>query len=105
MTTETHRTATIHHTTEVGVADRFDAHQVERFADDLRKATGHVVLDLGRTRFIDSFGLHALVEARATAIERGADLAIGRISQTARITLELAGLTEALPVIEMVEAA
>ncbi len=98
-------TPDIHHTTEIGVADRFDAHQVERFAADLRQVSGHVRLDLGRTRFIDSYGLHALVEARATAIERGADLAISRISQTARITLELAGLTEALPVDDIAEAA
>ncbi len=96
---------TTHHTTEIGLAERFDAHQVDRFADDIHAASGSVVLDLGRTRFIDSHGLHALVEARANAIARGADLSIGQISQTARITLELAGLHETLPAASMVEAA
>lgn len=100
-----HTTRTTHHTTEIGLADRFDAHQVDRFAEDVHAAKGAVVLDLGRTRFIDSHGLHALVEARANAIERGADLSINRISQTARITLELAGLHETLPVADVAEAA
>ena len=78
-------------------ADRFDVHQVERFRAEVARATGDIVVDLGRTRFLDVAALYALVDARAALVDRGSELWIDGLSKTARITLELAGLAEAFP--------
>jgi anti-anti-sigma factor len=92
-------------TTRLDVAERFDAHEVETFTTRVAAVPAGVVLDLSRVRFVDSAGLHALVEARANAIEQGHDLVVDGISQTARITFELAGLAEAFPTVADLEAA
>ena len=85
--------------------ERFDTHQVDRFRDAVSQADGDVVIDLGRVRFLDAAAMNALVEARAALIEAGAELWLDRLSQTARITLELAGLSESFPTGEFLHKA
>ena len=88
-------------TTAVTVPHRFDVHELDAFASTIDTAAGDVVLDLGAVQFIDTAGLHALVEARAEALGRGAELWIDGLSVAARVTFELAGLGEAFPVLDV----
>lgn len=76
---------------------RFDVHAVDAFSAFVASVDRSAVLDLGEVRFMDGAALDALVRTRAELIERGDELWLGDVSVAARITLELAGLAEALP--------
>lgn len=85
---------------------RFDSHELEWFGQATQRFDEQLELDLEEVGFIDSAGLRALVELRARALELDRDVRIVSCSQAARITFELAGLEEILPVeAAMAEAA
>lgn len=81
----------------VRLPDRFDVHQLPSFEAEMLETFTDVELDLGDVRFLDQHALRALVKARADAILSGHEVWIGRISTAAQVTLELTGLTEAVP--------
>jgi anti-anti-sigma factor len=93
-------------TTTHRLADRFDAHELDAFRTMAASVRGDLALDLSGLRFIDSAALNLLVETRAALLDRGHELWIEEPSIAARITLELAGLDEAFPLMgSMHEAA
>jgi len=65
----------------------------------IRQEPGDVVIDLSQTRFIDSVGLHALLNAQRRLTRRGRHLAVivgpGQVSEM----IELARLVETLGVV------
>lgn len=82
----------------ITLPERFDVHEVPDFEAQVLGVDGDLTIDLGDVRFLDGEALRALVKSRADAIVAGNDLAVVRMSTTARVTLELTGLAEALPV-------
>lgn len=91
------------HATVVSVAGELDVLTVPRLMttlDDLvRRKQGDVVLDLTRTAFIDSLGLHALLNVQRRLTERSRRLTVICHEGPVRYAIELARLSEAFGVV------
>jgi anti-sigma B factor antagonist len=100
MTVSTRRDA---HETVVGVAGELDiltVPRLARFLDDIvRRDSGDLVMDLSRTEFIDSLGLHALLTVQRRLAERSRRLTVICDAGPVRHSIELARLAEPLGVI------
>jgi anti-sigma B factor antagonist len=90
------------HETVVSVAGELDVLTVPRLAttldDIVRRRHGDVVMDLIRTEFIDSLGLHALLSVQRRLAERSRRLTV-ICDGPVRHSIELARLTEPLGVV------
>jgi anti-anti-sigma factor len=77
----------------VNFAGEVDAASSGAFSDELldaaRLGTGPIVVNLGNVSFLDSSGLHALVNARETAGNR---LRLGTVNPAVRRVLEMTAL-------------
>jgi anti-anti-sigma factor len=86
----------------VSVAGELDVLTIPRLAttldDIVRRHHGDVVMDLIRTEFIDSLGLHALLTVQRRLAERSRRLTV-ICDGTVRHSIELARLTDALGVV------
>jgi anti-sigma B factor antagonist len=72
--------------------------QLQRELDDLIEAGfGQIVIDLRGVEFIDSTGLHALVEAHERAKDEGWQLAIVPGRHVVQQLFEITGMIEQLP--------
>jgi anti-anti-sigma factor len=69
---------------------------------ELEEATargpGRLVVDMSGVTFLDSSGCHVLVRAHRRADGTGVELALAGLNGACRRVLEVAGLTEVLPV-------
>jgi anti-sigma B factor antagonist len=63
----------------------------------LEGGTQTIVLDLSRLNFIDSSGIHFIVQAIEITRERGRDFFLLRGPQQIQATFDLAGITDRLP--------
>ena len=99
LTVATYRRA---HETVVSVAGELDVLTVPKLAttldDIVRRRHGDVVMDLTGTGFIDSLGLHALLNVQRRLAERSRRLTV-ICDGTVRNAIDLARLTEALGVV------
>jgi anti-sigma B factor antagonist len=90
------------HGTVASVAGELDVLTVPRFAttldDIVRRRRGDVVMDLSRTEFIDSLGLHALLTVQRRLAERSRRLVV-ICDGPVRHAIELARLDEPLGVV------
>jgi len=93
----------------VGLAGRFDAHEVPHVRQALTQAAdrtkGRVVVDLSGVNFIDSSGLACLVQGMKYCRERGADQILCNLQQPVRIIFELTRLDRAFKIAGCVEEA
>lgn len=93
----------------VGLAGRFDAHEVPQVRQTLAEAAessnGYVVVDLGGVNFVDSSGLACLVQGMKHCRERGADQVLCNLQQPVRIIFELTRLDRAFTITASVDAA
>ena len=91
------------HESVVSVAGELDILTVPRLArsldDIVRRRQGDLVIDLSRTEFIDSFGLHALLNTQRRLAERSRRLTVICHPGPVRHAIELARLTEAFGVV------
>jgi anti-sigma B factor antagonist len=91
------------HETVVTVAGELDVLTVPRLAttldDIVRRRSGDVVMDLTRTGFIDSLGLHALLTVQRRLADRSRRLVVICEAGPVQHSIELARLTDALGVI------
>ncbi|MFV0373687.1 STAS domain-containing protein [Microbacterium sp.] len=80
----------------VSVSGRFDVHTTGQFAREViaRVADGHpqLFIDLADVDFMDSSALAALVRSLMRTMEVGGSLTVTRLSDAARIALELSRL-------------
>ena len=91
------------HETVVSVAGELDVLTVPRLArtldDVVRRHQGDLVMDLTRTGFIDSIGLHALLSVQRRLADRSRSLIVICDDGAVRHSIELARLTEPLGVV------
>jgi anti-sigma B factor antagonist len=91
------------HETVVSVSGELDILTVPRLAttldDIVRRHQGDVVMDLTRTEFIDSFGLHALLNVQRRLAERARRFTVICGEGAVRHAIELARLTDAYGVV------
>jgi anti-sigma B factor antagonist len=91
------------HETVVSVAGELDILTVPRLAttldDIVRRHQGDVVMDLTRTEFIDSLGLHALLNVQRRLAERARRFTVICGAGAVRHAIELARLTDVLGVV------
>lgn len=91
------------HETVVSVAGELDILTVPRLAstldDIVRRLQGDLVIDLTRTGFIDSIGLHALLTVQRRLSERSRHLAVICDEGPVRSAMELARVADALGVV------
>lgn len=91
------------HETVVSVAGELDVLTVPRLAttldDIVRRQDGDVVMDLTRTEFIDSLGLHALLTVQRRLAERSRRLTVICSPGPVYHAIELARLQDALGVV------
>jgi anti-anti-sigma factor len=88
------------HRTVVNVSGEIDLDSVTACADvvDAALADGRELwIDLSETEFMDSSGLHLLIDTRRRAAELGRRLAIICPDGRVRRVFEVAGVAEALP--------
>ena len=64
-----------------------------------------LVLDCGELSFVDSAGLGALIQARTSAMHRGAEMKLANLTKKMRDILSIAKLATVFDVYENVEAA
>jgi len=64
-----------------------------------------IVLDLGSLSFVDSAGLGALIAARTSAINRGAEMKLANLTKKLRDALTITKLATVFDLYESVEAA
>jgi anti-anti-sigma factor len=76
----------------------------EHVDEAVAAGTGRVILDLRRTTFLDSTGLHLTVETEARVTGNGAEFAIIRGPLVVQRTFEAAGLSERLPFVDVPRA-
>lgn len=91
------------HETVVSVAGELDILTIPRLArtldDVIRRRHGDVVMDLTKTEFIDSLGLHALLTIQRRLAERSRMLTVICGSGPVLHVIELARFTETLGVV------
>jgi anti-sigma B factor antagonist len=64
-----------------------------------------IVLDLGNLSFVDSAGLGALISARTSAVNRGAQMKLANLTKKMRDALTITKLATVFDVYDSVEAA
>ncbi len=93
--------------TVIGVAGELDvltvAKLVARLEDAIRRRRGDVVIDLSEAEFIDSMGLHALLNVQRRLIRQARTLAVVCPPGAVRNAIALARLAEPLGVVSTVE--
>jgi anti-anti-sigma factor len=74
----------------------FDTFVRDAFLEEIQRLSEQgarwIVLDMLRVKFLSSSGVTALLRARAVVRDLGGELAIARLSQDVRQTLELLGM-------------
>jgi anti-anti-sigma factor len=95
---EVHRERNAARVTPVGEMDMATVGQVKDQLRDLQGAGHHqLVIDLRRLTFMDSTGVHLLLECDAHARQDGIDFAIIQGPPAIHRVLEITGLSERLP--------
>jgi anti-anti-sigma factor len=93
--------------TVIGVAGELDVLTVSRLTtrldDAIRRRQGDVVIDLSEAEFIDSMGLHALLNIQRRLFRHARTLTVICPPGAVRNAIELARLAEALGVISSLE--
>jgi anti-anti-sigma factor len=93
--------------TVIGVAGELDlltvSKLIARLEDAIRRRRGDVVIDLSEAEFIDSMGLHALLNVQRRLIRQARTLAVICPPGAVRNAIELARLSEALGVVSTIE--
>jgi anti-sigma B factor antagonist len=93
--------------TVIGVAGELDVFTVSkliaRLDDAIRRRHGDVVIDLSEAGFIDSMGLHALLNVQRRLIRQARALAVICPPGAVRNAIELARLAETLGVLSSIE--
>ncbi len=93
--------------TVIGVAGELDvltvAKLVARLEDAIRRRRGDVVIDLSEAEFIDSMGLHALLNVQRRLIRQARTLAVVCPPGAVRNAIALARLAEPLGVVSTIE--
>jgi anti-sigma B factor antagonist len=95
--------------TIICIDDRLDAVVAPRFKDAIKKLVDenvtHVVVDLGKTRLIDSAGCGSLVGALRSLMRKGGQLKLARPSDQARTLLHLTRLHGIFDILDDVDEA
>ncbi len=93
--------------TVIGVAGELDVLTVSkliaRLDDAIRRRRGDVVIDLSEAEFIDSMGLHALLNVQRRLIRQARSLIVVCPPGAVRNAIELARLAKPLGVVPSVE--
>jgi anti-anti-sigma factor len=93
--------------TVIGVAGELDiltvTKLVARLEDVIRRRTGDVVIDLTEAEFIDSMGLHALLNVQRRLVRQARELTVVCPPGAVRTAIELTRLTEPLGVVSTIE--
>ncbi|HJS94657.1 MAG TPA: STAS domain-containing protein [Solirubrobacteraceae bacterium] len=93
--------------TVLGVAGELDiltvSKMVARLEDVIRRRTGDVVIDLSEAEFIDSMGLHALLNVQRRLFRQARELTVVCPPGAVRTAIELTRLTEPLGVVSTIE--
>jgi anti-anti-sigma factor len=93
--------------TVIGVAGELDiltvTKLVARLEDAIRRRQGDVVIDLSEADFIDSMGLHALLNVQRRLIRQARTLTVICPPGAVRNAIELARLAEPLGVVSSIE--
>jgi anti-anti-sigma factor len=84
--------------TRIALQGRFDAHEVEHFAQVTKAIYNHLCLDFEGVPFIDSSGLSALVALYRQCGQRGLQLRIVRLQDPVWLILEITRLLPVLPI-------
>ena len=95
LVTEVDGTAVVHVAGEIDLGVRAE---LARMLAQACAGGRDVVVDLSRTTFMDSAGLHALVEARRSQIAAGWNLVLRNPSASVRGILTMAGLEGWFPI-------
>jgi anti-sigma B factor antagonist len=94
-------------TTVIGVAGELDVltagRLIARLDDAIRRRQGDLVIDLTEAEFIDSMGLHALLNVQRRLIRQARALAVICPPGAVRHAIELARLAEPLGVVSTIE--
>ena len=86
------------HVCPVGEVDMATiGHLRERITAAVGAGTGRVILDLRKTTFLDSKGLHLAMDLDTWAARNGTEFAIIAGPRAVQRTFEIAGLSERLP--------
>jgi len=95
----TDRTGTRAVVTVQGELDAYSAPNLEEeIAGLLGDDVSHLVLDLSKTRFLDSSGLRAILTAQRRLADRDGRLALRAPSEPVRRLLDITGLTDHFPI-------
>jgi anti-sigma B factor antagonist len=93
--------------TVIGVAGELDiltvTKLVARLEDAIRRRHGDLVIDLAQAEFIDSMGLHALLNVQRRLIRQARTLTVVCPPGAVRNAIELARLAEPLGVVSSIE--
>jgi anti-sigma B factor antagonist len=93
----------------VEIAGEFDFADAERSGEAIAAALGDaesgLLLDLSDCEFIDSTGIHALIQADRRAREAGLRIAIAGSGPQVRLVFDVTGLAEHLPIFSARDAA
>jgi anti-anti-sigma factor len=93
--------------TVIGVAGELDiltvTKLVARLEDAIRRRHGDLVIDLTQAEFIDSMGLHALLNVQRRLVRQARKLTVVCPPGAVRNAIELARLAEPLGVVTSVE--
>jgi anti-anti-sigma factor len=94
-------------TTVIGVAGELDiltvTKLVARLEDAIRRRHGDLVIDLTQAEFIDSMGLHALLNVQRRLFRQARTLTVVCPPGPVRTAIELARLAEPLGVVSSIE--
>lgn len=88
-------------TTVIAVEGEIDVSSVAELENALNRHLGdssHLVLDLSRVTFMDSSGIHALIDADAVSRDHECGFAIRNPARAVRRILEIAGVWAQLPI-------
>jgi anti-sigma B factor antagonist len=93
--------------TVVGVAGELDiltvSKLIARLDDAIRRRHGDVVIDLSEAEFIDSMGLHALLNIQRRLVRQARELAVICPPGAVRNAIQLARLAEPLGIVSTIE--
>jgi anti-anti-sigma factor len=71
----------------------------------LHRGTTRIVLDLGRTSYVNSFGVRIMATMQARAKAAGGGLVLAQVGGGARVALDAAGALKAMQVFKTTEDA
>jgi anti-sigma B factor antagonist len=92
---ESDTTTTVHLEGELDLVEREDVR--DAILEALERRPGRLIVDLGRLSFIDSSGVHLLIEAVQQSAERGVHLTIVPGPPSVHRIFEICNLTDLLP--------